>query len=149
MSEIYVKDVKRIKGRNVETLDRFVIAGRAPVKVTILPGLDLILDGHKELSADEVSGFINIYLGKNSRGTDIGTVYFRLESRYYCCPETKSLLHGPTLCKLIGEYLHKNFGVEVGLCYLTDEWKVGGRIVARGWSNSRGDILYYTGNRCK
>lgn len=149
MSTIRVKDVKRIKGRNSESSDPFVIAGQAPIKVTILPGLDLLIDGDRELSASEVSGFVTVHLNRDSHGVGIGTVYFRLESRYYCCPETKSLLHGPTLCKLIAEYLHRNFGVSVGLGYLVEDWKVGGRISARGFTDGRGDILYYTGNRCK
>lgn len=149
MSTIHVKDVKRIKGPNVESLDRFVIAGQAPIRVTILPGLDLIIDGDKELCAEDVSGFVTVHFNRDSQGIGIGTIYFRLESRYYSCPETKSLLHGPTLCKLIAEYLHRNFKVDIGLGYLVEDWKVGGRISARGHSDGRGDILYYTGNRCK
>lgn len=152
MSIIRVLDVIKIVGDHVENLDSFVIqcGPDGLSEVAILPGLTLVVDTQNDpITADNVSGWASIQLDRNSQYDSMAKVYFTLKSHYYTCEETRELLNGPHVCKLIANYLQKSFGVMVGLVYLTNDWKLGGRIAARSTSTLRTDYLYYISNRCK
>jgi len=151
MAVIRVEDVIHVKGSNVENLPSFVIHTSNADVVTILPGLTLIIDSQTNTlsEAELVCGWASIQSKKDCCGAEMAKIYFSLDSKYYCCPETRSLLNGPSLCKLIANYLQDKFCVTVGLVYLTEDWKVGGHISARGHTQGRGEFLYYISNRCK
>jgi|EndMetStandDraft_3_1072993.scaffolds.fasta_scaffold00001_81 hypothetical protein len=151
MSIINVHDVMETKDGGVIHHASFVIESSGGLnEVSILPGLTLTLDSPNDsLDGATVCGWVVVQLSKDSVSTKMARVYFMLTSHFYTCSETRSLLNGPFLGKLIANYIQKTYGVQVGLTYLTEDWKVGGHISARGDSNGRGEYLYYISNRCK
>jgi hypothetical protein len=150
MSIIHVSDVVEVHDGIVSKLEDIPMYSNKSSIITILPGLTLTLDHYPAVLSDlKIAGTVIIKPAGCLTKHTFARINFNLSSSYYNCEETRSLLNGKMLCKLIAKYIHKTYLVDVGLVYIHENCKLGGEYFARSEPKSRGNYLYHIGEYCK